>query len=166
VDFDGSDYAFLESTAFLVVVLALAVAAYAAERLRRARGRAASARSSGRDPVELAVGATALVAGALLFAGSLAAGGEIAWPGLPAGAAIALLGFAATVTLLGRVRRRLDASAAALLPVWADAAALGMALVAIVFPPAALLVLLALAYLLVAAGREQRRKYEGLRVLR
>jgi hypothetical protein len=143
------------------------VAAYAAERMRRARtGTGADAAGERRDPLELAVGAVALVIGALLFAGSLAAGGELAWPGLPAGAALALVGFAATAALLGRVRRRLDTSAAALLPVWADAAALVLAAVAIVFPPAAVLGLLGLAYLLVAAGRERRRKYEGLRVLR
>ncbi|HEV2074844.1 MAG TPA: hypothetical protein VGR10_01235, partial [Thermoleophilaceae bacterium] len=34
IDFDGTGYAFLESTAFLVAVLALAVAAYAVDRVR------------------------------------------------------------------------------------------------------------------------------------
>lgn len=148
-------------------MLALAVAAYAAERFRgRRHADAPAAADARRDPVELSLGAAALATGALLFAGSLAAGGAIAWPGLPVGAALALVAFAATASLLVRVRRRLDASAAALLPVWADAAALALALVAIVFPPAALLGLIGLAYLLVAAGRERRRKYEGLRVLR
>jgi hypothetical protein len=151
-------------------VLALAVAAYAIERLRRRSspdGRAATGGpSTRRDPVELGTGATALLIGAVLFAGSLAAGGEIAWPGLPAGAAIAFLGFAAASAFLSRVRRRLDPASAALLPVWADASALALALVAILFPPAAILGLLALGYLLVATGRERQRKYEGLRVLR
>jgi hypothetical protein len=112
----------------------------------------------------LAILAAAL--GALLFAGSLAAGGEEPWPGLPAGAACAALGFAAAAAVLTRARRRLDASAAALLPVWADLASLALAAVAIAFPPASLLGLAALGYVLVTARRAGGRKYAGLRILR
>lgn len=172
IDFDGTGYAFLESPAFLAAVLALAVAAYAAERVRaRRRGDPSerSPRAEGapwRDPVTLAVVALALVLGALLFAGSLAAGGSEAWPGLAAGVACALLGAGAAVGLLDRARRRLDASAAALLPVWADAAALALAAASIAYPPVAPLGLIALAYLLLASRRAGASKYEGLRILR
>jgi len=119
-----------------------------------------------RDPVTLVLSALAVALGALLFAGSLAAADADAWPGLLAGAACALLGFVAVGGLIGRVRRRLDASAAGLLPVWADAVALALAAVAVLFPPAALLGVAALAYLLVSTRRAGAQKYEGLRILR
>lgn len=184
VDFDGTDYAFLESAGFLVAVFALAVLSYAVDRARRVRPAGAAAspetpaagtratptgRPSGapaRDPVAMAFGAVAMALGALLFAGSLAAGGEAPWPGLIGGAACAALGVAAAGGLLARVRQRLDASAAALLPAWADAAALALAGVAILFPPAALIGVAALAYLLLVGRRARDSKYEGLRILR
>jgi hypothetical protein len=174
IDFDGTGYAFLESPAFLAAILALAVGAYALERARGSaadRGRLKSTGASGgeprlRDPLTLALSALAVALGALLFAGSLAAADAEEWPGLLAGAACALLGVVAVGGLLGRVRRRLAASAAGLLPVWADAAALGLAAVAVLFPPAALLGIAALVYLLVTARRTGAQKYEGLRILR
>jgi hypothetical protein len=166
LDFDGTGYAFLESPAFLVAVLALAVLSYALERRRRARSGGASRGTLRGDPVALGFAAAAVVLGALLFAGSLSAGGEEPWPGLAAGAACAALGVVATNGLLGRVRGRLDESAAALLPAWADAAALALAGIAILFPPVALLGVAALAYLLVAERRAGEGKYEGLRILR
>lgn len=172
MDFERSAFAFIESTGFLVTVLALAVASYAAARLRGrgdggdAEGERGRSEASDRDPVVLATGAMAVVLGAVLFGGSLSAGGLLAWPGLVGGAALALAAYAAASGLLLRVRRRLDAGAGALLPVWADAAAVALALTAILFPPAALVGLLGLAYLLLAARRERDRRYEGLRVLR
>lgn len=187
-DFDGTGYAFLESPGFLAAILGLAVLAYVLERFRREAERG-GARSSGASMATASGGGSSLLTGsgpeagaaraapllltalavtlgALLFAGSLAAGGEEAWPGLPAGAACAALGAAAAVGLLDRVRRRLDESAAALLPAWADAAALVLAGIAILFPPLALAGLAGLAYLLVAGRRARGEKYRGLRILR
>ena len=102
--------------AFLVAVFALAILAYAVDRLggrasRRRRGRArdagrtprpggASAGSSRRDPVAPGFAAVAAALGALLFAGSLAAGHEEAWPG-PRGSGGAALGAIAVSGLLG-----------------------------------------------------------------
>ncbi len=183
LDFDGTDYAFLESPAFLAAVFALAVLSYALDRSRGARPAGAAAApetaadtrpaasggrrgSAPRDPIALGFAGVTIVLGALLFAGSLAAGDGEAWPGIMAGAACAALGLLAVSGLLARVRRRLDDSAAALLPAWADAAALLLAGVAILFPPAALLGVAALAYLLVAGRSAEDRKYEGLRILR
>lgn len=142
-------------------MLALAVLSYA---LGRARSEQRDEGAWASGPAALAVLGAAL--GALLFAGSLDTGGSAPWPGYPAGAACALLGRVAAGGLLSRARRRLDASAAALLPVWADAASLALAALAIVFPPASLLGLAALAYVLIALRRAGERKYEGLRILR
>lgn len=163
VDFEGTSYSFLESPVFLAAVLGLAVAAYA---LERRRGDGADASSPRRDPVEIALALLAVVLGALLFAGSLEDGGREGVVGLLAGAACAALGFFAVAAFLGRARRRLEASAAAFLAVYADMAALVVAGLSILFPPLGFVALVLLAFLVVRGRREGARKFEGLRILR
>ena len=102
----------------------------------------------------------------MLFAGSLAEGDTTAWPGLIAGAAAALLGYAAVGGLLERARGRLDEGAAGLLNAYADVAALVLAAIAIFVPPVSFLALIALAFLVVRGRQEGERKYAGLRILR
>ena len=155
IDFDGSGWQFLESPAFLVAVLALAVAAYLAER-------------GGMDRRTLAIG-TAVVAcvlGALLFAGSLAAGDGPAVAGIVGGILCAALAAAAVGGLLERAAKRLDDSAAGLLLVYADGAALVLAAIAIFLPPVSFLALAAMVVLLVRGSRGGDEKYAGLRILR
>ena len=67
IDFDGTDWRFLESTGFLLAVLAVGVLAYLLERSEVSRG------------VEVLSGVIGVVLGALLFAGALADGGTEAW---------------------------------------------------------------------------------------
>ena len=124
IDFDGSGWQFLESPAFLLAVLALAVISFVAER-------------SGANENVIARGtaAVAVVLGALLFAGTLAAGGHSAIPGLIAGAAVALLAYAPWAACSSAPVRRLDAGAAGLLTVYADGAALALAALAIFVEP-------------------------------
>lgn len=155
IDFDDSGWRFLESPAFLLVIVVLAVVSYGGER-------------SGIDRRALRFGVAGLgaVLGAMLFAGSLAEGDTISWPGLVGGAAAAALGFAAVGGLLERARARLDEGAAGLLNAYADAAALALAAIAIFVPPVAFLGLVVLAVLLVRGNREGERKYAGLRILR
>ena len=155
LDFDGTDWSFLESPAFLLAVLALAVLLYVAER-------------SGVNKRVVSAGAAAVAAilGALLFAGSLAEGGNSGIPGLVAGVACALLAYFAIGGLLERVAKRLDAAAAKLLSLYADVTALLLAAIAIFLPPVAFLALVAFVLLLVKGRRDQGRKYAGLRILR
>ena len=155
LDFDGTSWSFLESPGFLLAVLALAVLSYVAER-------------SGADRrwVELASAVVAILLGALLFAGSLAEGGNSALPGLAAGAACALLAYVAIGGLLERVARRLDEGAAKLLTVSADLTALLLAAIAIFVAPVAFVAIAAFVLLLVKGRREKGRKYAGLRILR
>ena len=155
VDFDGTDWSFLESPGFLLAVLAVAVLAYAAER-------------RGADRRALAIGSAvlALVLGALLFAGSLAEGGRSGLVGLAAGAACAALAYLAVGGLLERAGRRLDEGAAGLLTVYADLIALALAGLAILLPPVAFLAIGAFLLLLVKGRRSEGRKYAGLRILR
>jgi uncharacterized protein DUF4126 len=159
LDFDGTDYHFLESPGFLLAVLAVGVLAYALDR-RRGEG------GAGRDPAALVLAAAALVLGALLFAGSLAEGHHETWPGLVAGVACAALGYAAVATLFARARRRLEGGAAGLVSVYADAVALALAGLAILLPPVGIVALLAFAALLARSRSGREGKYEGLRVLR
>ena len=154
IDFDGTDWRFLESTGFLLAVLAVGVGADLLER------------SQARRPVEIFSGVVGIVLGALLFAGALADGGTDAWPGLVAGPLCALLGWLAVGGLVERARQRLEGGAAALLSAYADAVALLLAAIAIFVPPASLLAIAAFLVLLLGGRRREGEKYAGLRILR
>jgi hypothetical protein len=160
IDFDGTDWSFLESPVFLAAVFALAIAAYAIERANAGRS------SGGRSPVELLAGIVGIVLGAMLFAGALADGGEESWLGLILGPLCAALGWLAVGGLVERARSRLEGGAAALLTVYADVAALVLAAVAIFVPPLSFLALIGFVVLLLGARRREGEKYAGLRILR
>jgi hypothetical protein len=155
IDFSGTEWSFLESPVFLFAVLVLAVAWYMAER------------SGANDRLMARVGLLLSVTlGALLFAGALADGGNSGIPGLVAGVACAALAYVAVFSLLSRAARRLDDSAAGFLVVYADAAALALAALAIFLPPISFLALIAFALVLVRGRAAADRKYAGLRILR
>jgi uncharacterized membrane protein len=156
VDFDHTSFSFLESPWFLLVVLALAVAAYVAQR----RGPSVAV-----DRLMLALGA---VLGALLFAGTLADHGHESWPGIVAGVACAALGYFAIAALFARARKRLTGAggAVALLDAYADGIALALAGLSILFPPLAFVALVAFLVLIVRSRGERAQKYGGLRSLR
>jgi hypothetical protein len=155
IDFDGTDWRFLESTGFLLAVLVVGVIAYLAERS-----------DANRRLVEAFSGVVGLVLGAMLFAGALADGGTESWPGLIAGPICALLGWRAIGGLVERVRGRLEGGAAALLTAYADAAALVLAAIAVFLPPVSILAILAFLVLLAGGRRREGEKYAGLRILR
>ena len=80
---------------------------------------------------------------------------------MPVGVAAASLGFLAARSLFGRVSARLDDATAKALPLYAEGLALLGAGLSVLFPPLAVLVVAALAWLLIGgrrrAGREVRR---------
>jgi Domain of unknown function (DUF4126) len=154
LDFDGTDFAFLESPGFLLAVVAMVVIAYVAER------------RLGWARLEWPLLALAVALGALQGAGSLADRDHPIVPGIIAGAAAAVLGFFAVRSLFSRVRRRLDPEAQAALPLYGESAAVTAAGVSVLFPPLAILVLAALAWLLAGGRRRAGEKYAGLRILR
>jgi len=158
IDFDGTDFSFLESTAFLGAVVAVGVVAFLVERSRLER--------PGRGPAELLSGLFGIALGALLFAGALADGGHSVWVGLVFGPLCAALGWLAVGGLVERVRTRLEADQAALLTAYADLAALVLGAIAVFVPPLALLAIPAFVVLLVRGRRREGRKYAGLRILR
>jgi hypothetical protein len=155
LDFDDSGWQFLESPGFLLAVFAVGVVWYLAER-------------SGANQRVVRLGSLffAVVFGALLFAGSLAEGGEAELPGIFAGAGVAVLAFLAINGLLDRAARRLDDDAAGLLNLYADAVALVLAAIAIFVPPVAFLALAAFVVVLLKGRATADRKYAGLRILR
>jgi hypothetical protein len=159
VDFDGTDFAFLEGVPFLLIVLVLVAVLGVLERRRRAD-------LEGTGPLAAALIAVALVLGALVACGSLADRGETWWPGLIAGPLAAGLGLAAARSLFGRVRRRLDAETASALPLYAEGAALLAAGLSILLPPFTVLLVAGLGLLLVGGRRRAGQKYAGLRILR
>lgn len=158
IDFDGTDWSFLESPAFLGAVVALGLLAYILDR--------PAASGDQRSPLDLALLALAAVLGALMFAGSLADGGHGVIPGLVAGPVCAVIAGLAVGGLVQRARRRLDAGAAGLLVVYADLAALLLAAVAVFVPPLSFVALIGFVVLLFGSRRREGEKYAGLRILR
>jgi Domain of unknown function (DUF4126) len=157
LDFDGTSFAFLEQWPFLLGILVL-VAVIDFGLRRRADLDA--------PPAVWLLLALAVGLGALEAAGSLADHDHPVIAGIVVGAAAAALGFFAARSLFGRVRRRLDPDAQAALPVYGEGAALAAAGASILFPPLAIVVLAALAWLLIGARRREGEKYAGLRILR
>lgn len=170
VDFSGTDYSFLESPVFLLVVLALAVAVYALNRRVETTGQGTV--DSGRLRVVERVSAViGIVLGALLFAGSLAADGQTSWWGLIAGLACAALGYLAIAALFSRARARLAGQegaggARSLIDAYAEAIALVLAAVAIFVEPVGYVALAVFAFLILRSRGEGAQKYGGLRILR
>jgi hypothetical protein len=156
LSFDGTRYAFLESPGFLVGV-AVAFAVLTALQVRRA------ARPEG-GPIDTLFVIVAVVAGALLFAGSLADRGHAAWPGELGGAACAALAIVATRGLLRRTSERLKGGAP--VGLYTAAGCAGAAALIVLAPPLALLLLGFLARLALGARRRGGERYAGLRILR
>jgi hypothetical protein len=159
VDFGGTDFSFLETTGFLLAIVVLVAVFNVVDRRR-------GADTSGQNPVVILLLVSALVLGALLAAGSIADHSDDWWPGVPVGVAAASLGFMSARSLFGRVSARLDADTAKALPLYAEGVALLGAGLSVLFPPLAVLLVAALAWLLIGGRRREGEKYAGLRILR
>src|SRR5215217_6835382 len=170
IDFDGTDFSFLESTGFLAAVVVVGVAALLLERSAANRRAGSTAGSPdgrpGFGPVEALAGLIGMALGALLFAGALADNGHPVWIGLLFGPLCAVLAWIAVGGLVERVRARLEPDQAALLTIYADAAALVLAAIALFVPPLAFLAIPGFVVLLAGSRRREGEKYAGLRILR
>ncbi len=159
IDFDGTDFAFLEQAPALAIILVLmAISTYA---VRRAGPAALEV-----QPWIAVFGAFAVALGMLQGAASLADHDHPILAGIVVGALCAALGYVATRGLLIRVRKRLDADAAGALTLYAEGAGLVAAGISVLFPPLAVLVIGALIALLLGGRRRAGEKYAGLRILR
>jgi hypothetical protein len=159
IDFDGTHFAFLEKTGFLLALVVCVAAFGVLERRLSADARSQS-------PWSAILIAVALVLGALFAAGSIADRSSDWYPGLLVGIVGAGIGFAATRSLLARVRARLDDQTAGALPLYAEGAALLSAGLSILLPPLSILIVAGLAWLMVGGRRRAGEKYAGLRILR
>lgn len=139
----------------LALACGIIIAAFAAWPLR------------GRGPTP-AFATAAVVAGALVFAKSLADEDYASAPGLIAGAVCALLGWAAVASFLAGARARLETrqGSPAFLALFTAGAAVVLAGMAIVLAPLCYLALAFCAWVLIVQRRRAGQKYEGLRVLR
>ena len=165
VDFSGTDWSWMESWVFIGIVAAVFVAFWVLDRagtnkLIRPKGRPSEA-----EPTYLLL---CVVAGALLFAGSLADGGETSWPGLVAGAIAGAIGYFALGRLFMRANQRLQAAGdpGVVLGLGRDLAVIALTVVVVLADVVGYLVLVAALVLTLTARRREGEKYEGLRVLR
>jgi hypothetical protein len=156
----GGHYRVLQSGGWLLAVTVALVAAYLLQ-LRFSAERLES------GPFAAALGGIGIGVGALLFAGTLAAHGDVSWPGLLAGAAAAALGQAVSRPLLVRTRARLpDRAARDALTLYLDSTALLLAALVALLHPLGYLAVALLAWLAVRARTRADEKYAGLRILR
>ncbi len=159
IDFDGTDFAFLESGAFLLVMLVLLVATIVAQRRW-----GIEAVESG--PLGAALAGISIALGAVLFAATLQDHGYAWWPGIIAGAAIAAVAQLAVRSLFARIRARADRGVSESLVVFQDLGGLVAAAAAILVPPISLLLAGFLGTLYAGGRRRGEKKYAGLRILR
>ena len=117
LDYEGTDFAFLEQTGFLLAIV-VAVAVFGIIDRRR------HGDTTGQGPVVVMLLICSLGLGALSASGSIADVSADWWPGVPIGVAAASLGFMAARSLFGRVSARLDDEAAKALPLYAEGIAL------------------------------------------
>jgi hypothetical protein len=165
VDFTGTDWSWMESWVFLGILAALYIVFWVMDRqgkseVIRPEGRAMEAGPQYRI--------FCAIAGALLFAGSLADGGETSWPGLIAGALIGFVGYLALGRLFMRANQRVFAAgdSGVVLGLGRDLLTIALVVVCVLVDVVGYVVLLAALVLLVTAQRGEGEKYEGLRVLR
>jgi hypothetical protein len=154
VDFDGTDFAFLESAWFLLAIaVALAVTTLMRTRFETPVG-------------EATLGGIGLGLGALLFAGTLDDRYSTWWPGIIGGLLCALIAQQGTRSLLTRTRARLDAAAAGALFLYAEAAALVISGLSVLIPPVSVIALGFFVWLRLGGRRREGEKHAGLRILR
>ncbi len=154
IDFDGTDFAFLESAWFLLAIaVALVVTTLLRTRLETPTG-------------EAALGGIGMGLGALLFAGTLDDRYSTWWPGIIGGLLCALIAQQGARSLLTRTRARLDAEAAGALFLYVEAAALLLAGLAVLIPPISVLAIGFFIWLRLGGRRREGEKHAGLRILR
>jgi hypothetical protein len=154
VNFDGTDFAFLESPWFLLAIaVALVVTMLQRTRFENPTG-------------EAVLGGIGLGLGALLFAGTLADHRSTWWPGIIGGLLCAFIAQQGTRSLMTRTRARLDAEAAGTLFLYAEGAALVIAGLSVLVPPVSILVIAFFLWLRFGGRRREGEKYAGLRILK
>jgi Domain of unknown function (DUF4126) len=168
VSFADSHYSFLEAGWWLLAVTVALVLAYALQLLLgQAPTLDPGAMRSRPGPLAAALSGLGYGAGALLFAGTLAAHGDAAWPGLLGGLAVVWLGQRAVTPVITGARARLsDRAAREALTVYLDAASLLLAALVALLHPLGYVAVALLVFFLWRGRARADEKYAGLRILR
>lgn len=168
VSFAGHSFHFLQVHWWLLAVTVAFVLSYALQTLLRLSP-ITDPSEPGRsvDPLSASLAGLGLGAGAVLFAGTLAAHHDAWWPGLVGGFFIAGLSQRAVWPVIVRARARLhDRGAREALTVYLDASALLLAALVAALHPLGYVAVAALAWFAWRGRARGDEKYAGLRVLR
>jgi hypothetical protein len=168
VSFPAGNYHFLQADWWLLAVTLALVLAYALQLLLgQSPTLGAGASGSRSAPLAAALSGLGYGAGALLFAGTLAAHGDASWAGALGGLAVVWLAQNAVGPVLAGARARLpDRPAREALIVYLDAASLLLAALVALLHPLGYVAVALLALLLVRGRARADEKYAGLRILR
>ncbi|HYM46624.1 MAG TPA: DUF4126 family protein [Solirubrobacteraceae bacterium] len=168
VSFAEAPFHFLQSSWWLLIVtvtLALAYALQLAFRLAPAIDPRDRYRRN--DPLAASLTGLGMGAGALLFAGTLAAHGDSPWPGMIGGfLAVGLAQRASGPVILGARARLPDRPAREALTVYLDATSLLLAALVALLHPLGYVALALLAWFLWRGRSRAEDKHAGLRILR
>jgi Trk-type K+ transport system membrane component len=164
----GGGFHFLASAWWLLAVAAALAAAYALQMLLGLEPAADPAdRSRRADPLAASLTGLAYGAGAVLFAGTLSAHHDAAWPGVLGGFAAVALAQRVVAPLVVRTRARLaDRAAREAVTLYVDSVALTLAAVASLLHVLGYVTVALFAWMLTRAGARSREKHAGLRILR
>jgi len=164
----GGSFHFLQADWWLLIVVVALVLSYLLQLVfHLAPTINPQNRNRRSDPLAASLAGLSFGAGALLFAGTLAAHGDSPWPGILAGFLAVGLGQRASGPVIARARQRLpDRGAREALTVYLDAASLLLAALVALLPPVGYVAIALLAWFVWrgrARGGESR--YAGLRIL-
>ena len=168
VSFAHGRYHFLQASWWLLAVALALVLAYALQLLMGLEPMLEPGRERSRPgPFAAALSGLGYGAGALLFAGTLAAHGDASWPGLLGGLASVWLAQSVAGPVIARARTRLlDRAAREALTVYLDAASLLLAALVALLHPLGYVAVGLFAWLLARSRARSSSKYAGLRILR
>jgi Domain of unknown function (DUF4126) len=168
VTFSKGGFSFLESNWWLLAVAVGLVLAYAFQMLLGLTPTFDPSTRSGRsDPLAASIAGLSMGAGAVLFAGTLAAHGDSPWPGILGGFLVVGLAQRASGPVITRARARLpDKGAREGLTVYLDAASLVLAALVALLHPLGYVAVVLLAWFVWRMRSRSQEKYAGLRILR
>jgi hypothetical protein len=168
VSFAHDPFRFAQADWWLLVVAVALVLAYAVQLLLGMSALPdAGDERSGPQPLAAAIAGLGYGAGAVLFAGTLAAHHDAWWPGLLAGLAVVWLSQRAILPVFARARARLaDGTAKQALTVYLDAVSLVLALLVCLLHPLGYVALALLVWTALRGRVRGEEKYAGLRILR
>ncbi|HEX4467512.1 MAG TPA: hypothetical protein VH025_10020 [Solirubrobacteraceae bacterium] len=168
VSFAYDPFRFAQEDWWLLVVAVALVVVYAVQLLLGMSALPDSdGERSGAQPLAATIAGLGYGAGAVLFAGTLAAHHDAWWPGLLGGLAVVWLTQRAVLPIFSRARARLaDGTAKQALTVYLDAVSLVLALLVSLLHPLGYVALALLVWLALRGRARGDEKYAGLRVLR